>query len=168
MELGTKEFRCLVEDTLSNPERKILKYDLELCRRRLIEEQVKRLTREKEAYAEQIFENEECLNEKLKLIIPEYHARLIELYKSNNEEALILLRRLLSLPPESQKVFLIADSDNTNNEALKILAEEKENLRTKVEELTGEVDRLRDVEEKLTEKQNQMNSLMREYGREGV
>jgi ParB-like chromosome segregation protein Spo0J len=163
MELGIKEFRCLVEDTLSNPERTILKYDLELCRRRLVEEQVERLTREKEAYAEQIFGNEERLNERLKLIIPEYHGRLMELYKSNKEEALILMRRLLSLPPESQKAFLIADTDNMSNEAIKILAEEKENLRMKVEELTGEVDRLRDVEGKLSEKQEQMNSLMREY-----
>ena len=36
-EIGIKEYRCIVEDTSARPERLLLKYDLELWRRRLRE-----------------------------------------------------------------------------------------------------------------------------------
>jgi chromosome segregation ATPase len=44
-----------------------------------------------------------------------------------------------------------------------MLAQEKENLRIKVNELNEEVDRLKDVEGKLAEKQKQMDTVMKEY-----
>lgn len=162
-EEGIKQFRCIVEDVASKPERQILKYDLELYRRRLQKDQVERLTKEKEAFADELFTNEKCLSEQFDRIIPEYRERMRNHYKINKEEALIMLRDLLDIPPEHQKMLLIAESQSDGNEDLKILVTERENLSVKVEELTQEVDRLKDVEEKLAEKQKQMDTVMTEY-----
>lgn len=160
-EIGIKEYRCIVEDTVARPERLLLKYDLELCRRRLQESQAEQLTLEKDAYAEALFGDEKLLNKRLERVIPEYRERIKLIYKSNKLEALNVLNNLIDITPENQRLMII--NEGNGDQALKILAEEKETLRMKVEELTGEVDRLRDVEEKLAEKQKQMDTVMKEY-----
>jgi len=72
-----------------------------------------------------------------------------------------VLNNLIDITPENQRLMIITEGGG--GEVLQDLAKEKEGLRIKVEELTGEVDRLRDVEEKLAEKQRQMDSVMKEY-----
>lgn len=160
-ELGIKEYRCIVEDTVARPERLLLKYDLELCRRRLQESQAEQLTREKEAYAETLFGNEDLLNSRLERIIPEYRERIKQIYQSDKLEALNVLNNLVDITPENQRLIII--NEGNGDESLKMLAQEKESLRVKVEELNEEVVRLRDVEAQLAEKQKQMDTLMKEY-----
>jgi hypothetical protein len=155
-ELGHTVFRCEL-DTSDSPERKVIKYDVEVYRRNLSEADCAKFIGIRNAELRQV--EQTVLQEFLKNVIPEYHSIILQHHAVDPRKAETLARTLSVLPHDLQKELGIPlETPATVTESIG----EKGAIEERIRELEEEASKLKEskkgVEAQLQEAQGLIKS----------
>ncbi len=130
-ELGNREIPCFVVDD-EDPTVSILKYDLEICRRSLTDEEREKFITQRDIYLNEIRERK--FNTLIENVIPELRESVKALFRRDSD--IKVLMRFTELDPKQQRMFIKEVSGRINVNDLKARVAE---YQTQIEELKREL-----------------------------
>ena len=139
-ELGLKEIPCFVVDN-DDPTVSILKYDLEICRRSLTDEEREKFITQRDKYLKEIRERK--FNTLIEKVIPELRDSVKELFQRDSD--IKVLMRFTEFDTKQQRMFIKEVSGRINVNDLKSKVAE---YQIQIEDLKKELKAKEEIEKK--------------------